>query len=247
MATALVGSHVIEKRSRRTAEHLFFGGMSALVALVVFIGFARTYYLAGVFGAKPLAAPIVHVHGAVFTCWILLLVVQTSLVGTGHTAIHRRLGLLGLGLAPLMVVLGVLVANEMLARMSVVPGVDAPVIYAVALSEITGFAIPVFFGFLWRRKSPAHKRLILTGTIATTTAGFGRWPVSLLLHKPLPAMLCAFVLLLLVIGYDLKSTRRIHPATVLGSAWVVFIELTGFAVGHTAFWHALLSCPPRTF
>jgi hypothetical protein len=238
MATTLVGSRVIEKQSERTAEHLFFSGMSALIALVVFLGFARTYYLAGLFGAKPLAAPIVHVHGAVFTCWIVLLIAQTSLVGTGHTRIHRRLGLLGLALAPLMVVLGVAVADEMLERMSRVPGVDAPLIFAVALSEIAGFAVPVFFGFRWRRQSSLHKRLIIIGTIAMTTAGFGRWPVSFLLHKPLPAMLCAFALLLLVVAFDLKTTRRIHRATVLGGAWVVFTELTAFAVGHTSLWHA---------
>lgn len=238
MATTLVGSRVVEKQSERTAEHLFFSGMSALIALVVFIGFARTYYLAGLFDAKPLAAPIVHVHGAAFTCWIVLLLAQTSLVGTGHTRLHRRLGLLGLGLAPLMVVLGVAVANEMLKRMSLVPGVDAPLIFAVALSEIAGFAVPVFFGFRWRRQSALHKRLIIIGTIAMTTAGFGRWPVAFLLHKPLPAMLCAFLLLLLVVAFDLMTTRRIHRATVLGGAWVVFIELTAFAIGHTSLWHA---------
>ena len=241
MATVLVGSQGMEKQSGRTAEHLFFGGMSGLIALVVFIGFARTYYLAGIFAAKPLAAPIVHVHGAVFTCWILLFVAQTSLVSTGHTRIHRRLGLFGLGLAPLMFVLGVAVAIEMLKRMSLVPGVDAPLIFAVALSEITGFAVPVFFGFRWRRRSDLHKRFILIGTIAMMTAGFGRWPVSALLHKPVPAMLCTFGLLFLVSGYDLMSSGRIHRATLLGSAWVVFIELTAVAVGHTATWHTFAS------
>jgi hypothetical protein len=238
MATIVAESSLIEKRSGRTGEHLFFGGMSGLVALVVFIGFARTYYLAAMFDAKPLTAPIVHVHGAVFTCWVALLVVQTSLVGTGHTSTHRRLGLLGLGLAPLMVVLGVLVADEMLNRTAAIPGFGSPLIFAVALSEIAGFAVPVFFGFRLRRRSAFHKRLILIGTIATTTAGFGRWPVPFLLHKPLPAMLAAFTLLLLLMGFDLLSTRRVHRATALGGAWVVFIELTGFAVGHTAAWQA---------
>jgi hypothetical protein len=237
MATSVAEPRVIQKPGERTHEHLFFGAMSWLIALIVFFGFARTYYLAGLFGAKPLAAAIVHVHGAVFTCWIVLLLVQTSLVASGHTGIHRRLGLLGLGLAPLMVILGILVANEMLNRTAAIPGFDSPLIFAVALSEIAGFAVPVFFAFRLRRRSTYHKRLILIGTIATTTAGFGRWPVSFLLHKPLPAMLAAFTLLALLFAYDLVSTRRIHRATLLGSAWVAFIELSGFAIGHTAVWH----------
>jgi hypothetical protein len=239
MATIVIESRVIGKSGERTREHLFFGSMTGLIALIVFIGFARTYYLAGMFGAKPLGSSIVHVHAAAFTCWLALLVVQASLVGTGHTRAHRRLGLVGLVLAPLMVILGVLVAHEMLRRFADVPAVDSALIFAVALSEIAGFAVPVFFAFRLRRQPGYHKRLILIGTIAMTTAGFGRWPIAFLLHRPLPAMLGAFALLVLLFAYDLLSKRRVHPATLFGSAWVVLIELSGFAVGHTAAWHAL--------
>jgi hypothetical protein len=238
MATIVLETPVVAKPIERGREHLFFSGMSVLIAMVVFIGFARTYYLARFFDAKPLPAAVVHVHGAVFTCWIALLIAQTSLVGTGHTSTHRRLGLSGLVLAPLVVVLGVLVADEMLNRTSMIPGFNSPLIFAVALSEITAFAVPVFFAFRLRRKPAAHKRLVIIGTIAMTTAGFGRWPIGFLLHKPLPAMLAAFTLLAFVIAFDLMSTRRPHQATVLGCSWVVLIELSGFAVGHTAFWQA---------
>jgi len=123
--------------------------------------------------------------------------------------------------------------------MSLVPGVDAPLIFAVALSEITGFAVPVFFAFRWRRRPAFHKRLILVGTIAMTTAGFGRWPIGFLLHKPLPAMLAAFSLLAMLVVFDLGATRRIHQATLIGGAWIMFVELTGFVVGHTVAWNAL--------
>lgn len=239
MATLVVESSVIERSSGRTREHRFFAGMSGLIALVVFIGFARRYYLASLFAAKPLAAPIVHVHAAVFTSWIVLLVVQTLLAGTGHRGVHRRLGIVAFGLAPLMVVLGVLVAIEMLVRFASIPTVDSPQIFAVALSEITGFAVPVFLALRLRRRSDYHKRLIMIGTIAMTTAGFGRWPVSFLLHKPLPAMLCAFTLLGMMMAFDVLSLRRVHPATIRGSAWVVFIELTAAVGGRSAAWHTL--------
>jgi hypothetical protein len=238
MAAITIDSPVVEKSSGRTREHLFFSGISGAIALVVFIGFSRTYYLAGLFSAKPLAAPIVHIHGAVFTSWIVLLVVQTSLVGTGHGKTHRKLGLIGLGLAPLIVLLGVLVAVEMVRRFAAVPTVDSPLIFAVALSEIAGFAGPTFVALRVRRSPSFHKRLIVIGTIAMTTAGFGRWPVAVLLHKPLPAMLAAFTLLMALMVFDVMSLRRLHPATTWGSAWVVFIELGGFALGHTATWHA---------
>jgi hypothetical protein len=239
MATAALQPAADATLTARSREHLFFWGMSLLIALVIFIGFAKTYFLAGYFHARPLAAPIVHVHAAVFTSWVVLLVTQTSLAASGNVRIHRRLGLAGLAIAPAMIVLGVLVAIEMVGRMTPILGRErALLIYAVALSEITGFTLPVFFAFWWRRWPAYHKRLILVGTIAMTTAGFGRWPIHALLHQPLPAMVCMIGLLALVATYDLRSLRKIHPATALGSAWVIAIELMSVPLSSTAAWHA---------
>lgn len=238
MGTVVFGAPLIEKSSRRSREHQFFWGMSVLMTLVVFIGFARTYFLAAIFHAEPLPAPIVSIHGAVFTSWIVLLVVQTSLALGGRTDFHRRLGVLGVALAPVVVILGVLVANEMLRRLWAEPDFDARATYAVALGEILGFAVPVAVAFLLRRKPTLHKRLILIGTIAMMPAGFGRWPPPILLHKPLPAMMATFGLLLLLAVYDLLSMQRIHRATALGGSWVVFIELSAVAVSHTDAWHS---------
>ena len=94
----------------RRYDHLFFSSAALLMLMTVFVGFAPTYYLAGVFRA-PLPSPIIHVHGAVFSLWILLLVTQTSMVAAGRVDIHRRLGIAAFLLACLMVVLGVMAAT----------------------------------------------------------------------------------------------------------------------------------------
>src|SRR5437660_4460628 len=99
----------------RRYDHPFFSAMALLMLATVFVGFARTYYLAGVFHA-PLPSLIIHVHGAAFSCWILLLVSQTTLVSAGRVDIHRRLGIAGFLLACLMVVLGTSAATDALVR-----------------------------------------------------------------------------------------------------------------------------------
>lgn len=48
--------------------------------------------------------PIIHLHAAVFTSWLVVLVIQTTLVLRGRTAVHRRLGVAGVVLAALMLV-----------------------------------------------------------------------------------------------------------------------------------------------
>ena len=109
MAAGVVGN------SRSRFDNLFFPGMAVLILATVFFGFARTHYLAGVFRA-PLPNLLVHIHGTVFSAWILLVIAQTSLVASGRVDLHRRLGLLGFGVACLMVVLGLMVATDGLVR-----------------------------------------------------------------------------------------------------------------------------------
>jgi hypothetical protein len=162
----------------RRFDHLFFSGMALLMLVTVFVGFAPTYYLAGIFHA-PLPNLLIHVHGAAFSCWILLLVTQTSLVAAGRVDIHRRLGIAGFLLACAMVVLGVLAATDSLVREAGPPGRDPLFFYVIPLSNMLVFATLIFFAFRARSNPPAHKRLILLATLALLVAaiavGLGPW------------------------------------------------------------------------
>src|SRR6266852_6061533 len=89
---------------------------AVFMPVIVLVGFARTYYLKGFFGTPPLPGLLVHLHGIVMTSWVVLFVAQVSLVATGRTRTHQRLGLLGAVLAPLVIVVGVLTAIAGSAR-----------------------------------------------------------------------------------------------------------------------------------
>jgi len=106
---------VIRRQGDCRFDDVFFSGMAVLSLASVFVGFARSYYLAGVFKAQ-LPNFLVHIHGAVFSCWIILLIVQSSLVAAGRVDVHRHLGMLGFGLACLMVVLGLLAPTDSQVR-----------------------------------------------------------------------------------------------------------------------------------
>src|SRR6516225_12346300 len=91
-------------------DNLFFSGMAAVALIAVLVGFARTYFLAGMFRA-PLPNLLVHIHGAAFTLWIILFLTQISLVTVHRVDLHRRLGLLGFVLALMMIVLGTMTVS----------------------------------------------------------------------------------------------------------------------------------------
>jgi hypothetical protein len=225
---------------RRGFDHFFFSGMALLMLVTVFVGFARSYYLAGVFHA-PLPSLIVHLHGAAFTCWILLLVTQTSLVSAGRVDIHRRLGIAGFFLACLMIVLGVLAATDSLTRASRIAGRDPQAFYIVPLTDMVIFATLVFLAFRARSNPAVHKRLILIATIGLTVAAVARWPLPLVSRNPVRAALFTYVFLLLLVGYDLWSTRKVHRATLWACALLISVQQIRPFIGGTATWHAFAS------
>lgn len=221
----------------RRYDHLFFSVMALLMLATVFVGFAHTYYLAGVFHA-PLPSLVIHLHGAAFSCWILLLVTQTSLVSAGRVDIHRRLGIAGFLLACLMVTLGVLAATDSLGRGTGPSGLDAKFFYVIPMTDMLIFATLVFFAFRARSNPPAHKRLIFVATIGLLIAAIARWPFVLVHRKPMMAALVSYVFLLILVAYDLWSTRKVHRATIWAGAFLIFVQQIRIPIGKTAAWHA---------
>lgn len=224
----------------RRFDHIFFPAMALLILATVFVGFARSYYLAGVFHA-PLPSFIIHLHGAAFSCWILLLLAQTSLVATGNVGVHRRLGIAGFLLASLMVVLGVLAATDSLVREAGPAGRDPKFFYIIPLTDMLIFATLIFLAFRNRSNAAAHKRLILIGTIALMIAAVARWPLALVHMQPIRATLATYIFLLMLVAYDLWSTRRVHRATLWASAFLIFVQQIRIPIGQTAAWHAFAS------
>jgi len=219
-------------------DNYFFSGMALLILVTVFIGFARTYFLAGVFRA-PLPNLLIHIHGAVFSSWILLLITQTALVSAGRVDIHRRLGLAGFGLACLMVILGVLAASNSLARGFAPPGsgFDPKTFYAIPIGDMLMFATLIFFAYRARFDPPAHKRLILIATIALLDAATGRPPFTVITARPFFDSTFVYIFLLLLVAYDLWSARKVHRATLWAVAFVAVVGQLRVPMGSTAVWH----------
>jgi hypothetical protein len=220
----------------RRFDNVFYFAMALFILATVFLGFARIYYLAGIFRA-PLPSLIVHIHGAAFSCWILLFITQICLISAGRVDIHRRLGIAGFLLACLMVVLGVWVATAQLARYAGSPAgpTDAKVFYITPVTNMLIFVTLIFFAFRKRSNPAAHKRLILIATIALIEPAIIRWPLGFI-RNGMSASLIQFAFLLPVVSYDLWSTRMIHRATLWASVFLVFLELIKFPIGSTNAW-----------
>jgi FtsH-binding integral membrane protein len=244
MATAIAQAGNAVKSSAsvpgRRFDHLFFSSMALLMLATVFLGFAQTYYLAGVFHAS-LPSRIVHIHGAAFSCWMLLLITQTSLVAAGRVDLHRRLGIAGFLLGCLMVILGVWAATDSLVRAAGPPGRDVLAFYLIPIMGMVIFATLLVFAFRARRDPTEHKRLIYIATTALLIAAVSRWPFAVVNRKPQMAAFFTCFFLLTLASYDLWSTRKIHRATLWAGAFLIILQQSCFPIGQTAAWHAFAS------
>jgi len=234
-ATATQPSTTVKLPGRRY-DHWFFSITAWLMLGTVFLGFAHTYYLAGVFHA-PLPSLIIHVHGAVFSSWILLLIAQTTLVSAGRTDIHRKLGIAGFCLACLMVILGTLAGANALVRGFTPPGLDAKTFYIVQVTDMLIFATLIFFAFRLRKNSPAHKRLIFIATTGLLLAAVARWPIPGIQGNVIASMPVTYVFLVALAIYDFWSTRRVHRATIWAGAFLIIVQQIRVPIGFTAPWH----------
>jgi hypothetical protein len=222
-------------------DNRFFAGMAVVCLAVIFIGFARTYYLAGVFKA-PLPNLLVHIHGAVFSLWMLLFITQISLIAAHRTGLHRRLGMFGFGLACLMGLLGVLVATDRLARHAANPGTETieevRAFYAIPLADMLMFSTFVYLGFHNRTDPAVHKRLMLFATFALLDAGFDRWSIFDAYPLPLVHAICFVPLVAVLLAYDWWSTGKLQRVTLWASGFLVAVQQLRHPLSHTAAWQA---------
>jgi hypothetical protein len=215
-------------------EHLFFTAFPIVTALAVFVGFADTYYLKTVYGTPPIS-PLLHLHGLVFSTWLVLLVVQTSLVAARRTDVHRRLGVFGAVLAAVMVPLALAVSIDMGRRGSAPPGV--PPLSFMTVPFATAIVFPMLIGsaLVWRRRADIHKRLMLIGTLELVPAGVARWP-GLETGGPLAYFGLTDLLVVAIVVYDIATRGRPHQATVLGGLLLVSSQVLRIVISGTDAW-----------
>ena len=91
---------VMATRKAVTINRRFYTWFVVCAFLIIFAGFARTFYLRPVFQTKGLPL-LLQLHGFLFTAWFVLFFVQARLVARHRVDLHRKLGVVGAVLAPL--------------------------------------------------------------------------------------------------------------------------------------------------
>jgi uncharacterized membrane protein len=177
---------------------------------------------------------VIHVHAVVFLSWLALLTTQVLLVRSRRLDLHKRLGRVGAGLVPVMLVLAMSASWVMDRHDLGIPLAD-PSFVSIQLVDVIVFGSLAGAALLLRADPQAHKRLILLATIQIADAGWGRLTGFVFPSLSTTEFWSSYIgnyvavdLLVLALGaYDLVTRRRLHPAYLAGAAWLLLVELTG--------------------
>jgi hypothetical protein len=221
---------------KHPADRGFYTTMAVVPAVVIVAGFANTYGPKVISGSTPVP-PIIHLHAVLFTCWLVLLIAQTR----GQVLAHMRLGNAGMVLAGLMLATGLAAAIDAArAGHKGIPGVEFPAREGFLLLNVASvcvFSALVAAGWWWRRRPQAHKRLMLSATVAgLMPPGISRLPGVAGHDQAIAGLVMAFLLVGPV--YDLATRKRIHPAYAGLLLAILIVPPVVLQLSGTDAWHA---------
>ncbi len=214
------------------SEHKYFSVVAVSVTVTVLAGFVPLYTLR-LLRHDPNLTLLVHAHGFVMTAWIALFLTQTLLIARRRVALHRRLGMFGVGLAMLVILVGMPTLANSAARKS--HDIHSTR-FLWMLAAFDGIALVVFAGLvgaaiLLRRHGDYHKRLMLLATLSLLGPAFGRltaYANGLRGDSDIGVLLLCAGTVLACAVIDTARSHRLHPAFVWGGASVIGMNVATY-------------------
>src|SRR3954470_3730068 len=193
----------------------------AVVALsaLIFVGFARTYYLKFLFDVPPLTRTA-QLHGLLATLWLVLHYTQARLVAAHRTDLHMKLGIFTACVGAVLAYQALSLGIAGVAAGHAPPGRDPLQFLSVPIGTTAMFAGFLVAALAMRRKREWHKRFMFFATLALIVPAVGRIDTFLMTPLGLPRTVLALYLTIAFVAWawwdDWRRLRRIHPAYVWG-------------------------------
>jgi hypothetical protein len=151
---------------RRLAEFLqrnLYLCAALLVAAIVAFGFGHTIGPKLLHPPSP-RPPILYVHVALSASWVVLFIVQTTLVRNYLVGWHRRAGMFGSAIGSAIPAVGIVTAVTMTKLNFVAGETDAPAFLVLDVYYMVAFALIFGAAVLLRPRPEYHRRLMFVAT-----------------------------------------------------------------------------------
>lgn len=236
--------------------YVFTAASFIAIALAGFIPDSLAKIAAVQSGERPPFPLVLHMHAVLMGSFLLVLLAQTTLMATGRSTQHRRLGIAGLATGSALVVVGFVLAPTMYhlawnAAQAAPPGMREELQQAVSgrdnimlLQLRIGILFPLFLyiGARARGKDAGlHKRMMILATVVALPAGIDRipWLPTTLPASPLATDLYTLLAVSPMFVWDVVRNRAVHKAYWI---WLgVGLPFTAAVHGlwDTEWWHTI--------
>jgi hypothetical protein len=209
-------------------ERWFFNGMALTMLAVAVAGFLPS--IVHTAGRRAPISPLAAAHGILFFAWLIIFLVQSRLIATGHVALHRRVGVAAGFVLAMMIPVGYATTAAMVRRGFDLSGdlrIDHdPLSESIfPLGDLLMFTLLAIAAIAYRRRPEIHKRLMLFANISLMGAplahfiGHARWFAAM---PGVIIMIPISMFLIAAVARDYRLTRRVRPLT-LGLAIAMFL------------------------
>jgi hypothetical protein len=195
---------------------------------------------------QPAPPLILHLHGAAYTLWLVLVSVQIFLIETGDVRRHKQLGWATAVVSAVLVPLGLAAAMVDMARQVNHPDY-APQFLGLEFVDMVVFAALITAGLMLRKDLAAHKRLMILAAVSIADASFSRvWSMVFKITVPGPFgwwmqyFWGTTLMLLSMAAWDLWRRRRIHPTVLAGAAFLWTGQIVLTVLEYSVAWKAAM-------
>lgn len=196
------------------ARDRFYLAAALVMLVVVFAGFAPTFFLREAFGGPELPWWLVW-HGVGQTAWFAALAAQAALVHSRRVSWHRWLGWATVAIAVLTIATTPVVILRSVPR-GLAIGLTAIEVSFVVMVNV--LRLPFFTAMLglavWkRRQRETHARALLLASLSNFTPAFTRLGKQLGVGPLTGAVLLVVVCAVAMVVHDRRALGRVHPVT----------------------------------
>ena len=242
-----IAASAVPARRRFVAFHKYDRNFFLIFLLIcwvgVLLGFVPPAIQRFTGHARYVAPLILKVHAIAFSSWLLLLTAQILLVRSRNTALHMKLGVVGVALVPVMAVSAYL-SEVYTQRWHLANPPDNYPFFIVPILWASTFAVLATAALAVRRNPAAHKRLILLATTVIVGAAYGRWFGDALTRwfgDGLGGMLIntyapANLIIVGALGYDLWTRGRLHKVYETAVPAIFLTEIASTLIYHSPHW-----------
>ena len=207
-------------------------------------------------GARPPFPIVMHMHAVVMGSFLLLLLSQTVLMATGRRELHMRVGIAAFVLAPVLVVVGFILAPTMYhetwtALQTAPPAARGKLQELLSFKENIlllqariGILFPLFLAIGLRARggnAGLHKRMMILATAIPLPAGIDRiaWLPTTMPASPIASDLYTLLAVSPMFAWDVIRNRSIHVAYWIWLALFLPFAAVVYALWDTPGWHAM--------